>query len=435
MNSSRLTANKVDSLNGHIEVPGDKSISHRAILLAMLSKGTTVVENCLISEDILRTVEISRVLGAEIFIRNKMVEIRGRGLRKLKEPNNNILNFGNSGTSMRLFMGILAAQPFDSILSGDKSLKQRPMERVAVPLRAMGANIETTKEKAPVRISQTAKIQNIDYELEVPSAQIKSAILLASLFGEGKTTLRTSTLTRDHTEIMLKDFSSNIEISNNTISLQGGELKSPEYIFVPGDLSSACFLILACLITNNSELLIKNVGLNPTRMGFIEIMKLMNADIEIDPDNNLNSSEPIGTIIVKSSKLKGINVPDNLIASAIDELPLVFLAAACADGKTSIRNANELRYKESDRIKAMVKNLSSLSINIEELDDGANIVGGNITGGTLDSFDDHRIAMTCLLASCRSDGPVSVKNCLNINTSFPTFKETMNSIGMNIYED
>ena len=231
---------------------------------------------------------------------------------------------------------------------------------------------------------------------------------------------------------MLKDFSSDIDVNQNRKSIDGRNLISPEYIYVPGDLSSASFLILAGLISKNSELKINNVGLNPTRMGFIEIMKLMNADIEINFDNRFNSSERIGSISVRSSDLKGIDVPKNLIASAIDEMPLVFLAGACAEGSTLIKNAKELRYKESDRIKAMVTNLSSLSIQIDEFDDGANINGGTIEGTTLDSFDDHRIAMTCLLASCRSETPVTVKNCININTSFPTFKETMNSIGMNI---
>ena len=266
------------------------------------------------------------------------------------------------------------------------------------------------------------------------SAQIKSAILLASLFTDGQTIIETDTETRDHTEIMLKDFSSTIEVYDKTISIVGGNIFSPEYIYVPGDLSSASFLILAGLISKDSELKIKNVGLNPTRMGFIEIMKLMNADIEIDADNQFNSNEKIGSIVVRSSNIKGIDVPTNLIASAIDEMPLVFLAAACAEGSTSIRNAKELRYKESDRIKAMVNNLRSLSIDVNEYDDGATIIGGTIQGANLDSFDDHRVAMACLLASCRSETPVIVRNCLNINTSFPTFKETMNSIGMNINE-
>jgi len=433
MNSFTLVSNKVNSLNGEIEVPGDKSISHRAVILSMLSEGQTVIENYLSSEDIFRTVEISRILGADIYLKNEIMEIHGIGLEGLIDPKK-VLNFGNSGTSIRLFMGILAAQKFESVLTGDKSLRKRPMERVAEPLRAMGADIETNKGNLPVKIKATNGLNNLRYRLDIPSAQIKSAILLASLFTDGKTIIETDTETRDHTEIMLKDFSSTIEVNDKTISIVGGKIFSPEYIYVPGDLSSASFLILAGLISKDSELKIKNVGLNPTRMGFIEIMKLMNADIEIDIDNRFNSNEKIGSIVVRSSNLKGIDVPTNLIASAIDEMPLVFLAAACAEGSTSIRNAKELRYKESDRIKAMVNNLTSLSIEVNEYDDGARIIGGTIQGANLDSFDDHRVAMACLLASCRSETPVTVRNCLNINTSFPTFKETMNSIGMNINE-
>ena len=433
MNSFTLVSNKVNSLNGEIEVPGDKSISHRAVILSMLSEGQTVIENYLSSEDIFRTVEISRILGADIYLKNEIMEVHGIGLEGLIDPKK-VLNFGNSGTSIRLFMGILAAQKFESVLTGDKSLRKRPMERVAEPLRAMGADIETNKGNLPVKIKATNGLNNLRYRLDIPSAQIKSAILLASLFTDGKTIIETDTETRDHTEIMLKDFSSSIEVDDKTISIVGGKIFSPEYIYVPGDLSSASFLILAGLISKDSELKIKNVGLNPTRMGFIEIMKLMNADIEIDIDNRFNSNEKIGSIVVRSSNLKGIDVPTNLIASAIDEMPLVFLAAACAEGSTSIRNAKELRYKESDRIKAMVNNLTSLSIEVNEYDDGARIIGGKIQGANLDSFDDHRVAMACLLASCRSETPVTVRNCLNINTSFPTFKETMNSIGMNINE-
>ena len=433
MNSFTLVSNKVNSLNGEIEVPGDKSISHRAVILSMLSEGQTVIENYLSSEDIYRTVEISRILGADIYLKNEIMEIHGIGLEGLIDPKK-VLNFGNSGTSIRLFMGILAAQKFESVLTGDKSLRKRPMERVAEPLRAMGADIETNKGNLPVKIKATNGLNNLRYRLDIPSAQIKSAILLASLFTDGKTIIETDTETRDHTEIMLKDFSSTIEVNDKTISIVGGKIFSPEYIYVPGDLSSASFLILAGLISKDSELKIKNVGLNPTRMGFIEIMKLMNADIEIDIDNRFNSNEKIGSIVVRSSNLKGIDVPTNLIASAIDEMPLVFLAAACAEGSTSIRNAKELRYKESDRIKAMVNNLRLLSIEVNEYDDGARIIGGTIQGANLDSFDDHRVAMACLLASCRSETPVTVRNCLNINTSFPTFKETMNSIGMNINE-
>ena len=401
---------------------------HRAILLSMLSKGKTNIENCLFSHDVLRTIEVSRLLGTNISKNNLTLTVDGLGLNGLKKPLET-LNFGNSGTSMRLFMGILAAQKFESILTGDSSLVNRPMDRVADPLIKMGANIETTTGRAPINIFPAKNLKSTNHDLEIPSAQIKSAILLTSLFCSGKTIINTKTKSRDHTEIMLKNFSSPIISENNKIQITGGELLSPGKVQVPGDVSSAAFLILATLISKDSDLIIENVGLNPTRTGFIEIMKLMGGNIKTVIKNQTKSSEKIGSIIVTSSNLKGIKVPKHLITSAIDELPLVFLAGACAEGSTIIRNAEELRYKESDRINSMIKILNSFSIKTKEFDDGATIDGGTIVGGIIDSFGDHRIAMTALVASCVSDKPIIVKNCENIDTSFPTFKKIMNLIG------
>ena len=420
-------------INGYAEVPGDKSISHRAILLSMLSEGKTHIENCLFSDDVLRTIKVSRLLGTNISKKNLTLTVDGLGLNGLKKPLET-LNFGNSGTSMRLFMGILAAQKFESILTGDSSLVERPMDRVADPLIKMGANIETTSGTAPINIFPTNNLKSIKHDLEIPSAQIKSAILLASLFCSGKTIINTKTKSRDHTEIMLRDFSSSIISENNKIHITEGRLISPGKIQVPGDVSSAAFLILATLISKDSELIIENVGLNPTRTGFIEIMKLMGGKIKTVINNQTKSSEKIGSIIITSSNLKGIKVPKHLITSAIDELPLVFLAGACAEGSTIIRNAEELRYKESDRINSMIQTLNAFSIKTKEFNDGANIDGGTITGGIIDSFGDHRIAMAALVASCVSEKPIIVENCKNINTSFPTFKSIMNLIGMNIRE-
>ena len=420
-------------ISGSVEVPGDKSISHRAILLSMLSIGKTNIENCLFSDDILMTIEVSRLLGTKISKDNSSLTVDGLGLDGLKKPLGT-LNFGNSGTSMRLFMGILAAQKFECILSGDSSLINRPMDRVADPLIKMGANIQTTSGRAPINIFPTNGLKNINHDLQIPSAQIKSAILLASLFGSGQTTINTKTKSRDHTEIMLKDFSSPISSENNRIHITGGDLLSPGQVQVPGDASSAAFLILATLISKGSELIIENVGLNPTRTGFIEIMKLMGGNIKTIISNQKKSSEKVGSIIIKSSKLKGIKVPKHLITSAIDELPLVFLAGACAEGSTIIRNAEELRYKESDRISSMIKTLNTFAIKTKEFNDGATIDGGAITGGVVDSFGDHRIAMTAIIASCVSEKPIIVENCTNIDTSFPTFQKIMNLIGMNIKE-
>ena len=283
-----------------------------------------------------------------------------------------------------------------------------------------------------IRDRPTNGLKSINHDLQIPSAQIKSAVLLASLFCSGETIINTKNKSRDHTEIMLKDFSSSIISENNKIHITGGELSSPGIIKIPGDISSAAFLILATLISKDSELIIENVGLNPTRTGFIEIMKLMGGNIKTVTKDQTKSSEKIGSITITSSNLTGIKVPKHLITAAIDELPLVFLAGACAKGSTIIRNAEELRYKESDRISSMIKALNQFTIKTKEFNDGAIIDGGTITGGIVDSFGDHRIAMTALVASCVSKQPIIVENCENIGTSFPTFKKIMNLIGMNI---
>ena len=418
-------------ISGCTKVPGDKSISHRAVLLSTLSEGETHIENCLYSDDVLRTIQVSRLLGSHISENNSTLTVDGVGLKGLKKPLDT-LNFGNSGTSIRLFMGVLAAQKFESKLTGDRSLIKRPMDRVADPLIRMGANIETTSGRAPINILPTNGLKSINHDLQIPSAQIKSAVLLASLFCSGETIINTKNKSRDHTEIMLKDFSSSIISENNKIHITGGELSSPGIINIPGDVSSAAFLILATLISKDSELIIENVGLNPTRTGFIEIMKLMGGNIKTVTKDQTKSSEKIGSVTITSSNLRGIKVPKNLITAAIDELPLVFLAGACAKGSTIIRNAEELRYKESDRISSMIKTLNQFLITTKEFNDGAIIEGGIIRGGNIDSFGDHRIAMTALVASCVSEKPIIVENCKNINTSFPTFKKIMNLIGMNI---
>ena len=323
-------------ISGRTEVPGDKSISHRAVLLSTLSEGETHIENCLYSDDVLRTIQVSRLLGSHISENNSTLTVDGVGLKGLKKPLDT-LNFGNSGTSIRLFMGVLAAQKFESKLTGDRSLIKRPMNRVADPLIRMGANIETTSGRAPINILPTNGLKSINHDLQIPSAQIKSAVLLASLFCSGETIINTKNKSRDHTEIMLKDFSSSIISENNKIHITGGELSSPGIIKVPGDVSSAAFLILATLISKDSELIIENVGLNPTRTGFIEIMKLMGGNIKTVTKDQTKSSEKIGSITITSSNLTGIKVPKHLITAAIDELPLVFLAGACAEGSTIIR--------------------------------------------------------------------------------------------------
>ena len=430
MSNLTLIANPTKTISGTVIVPGDKSISHRAIIFSMLCKGRTKIYNLLESEDVKRTIDVSQSLGSNIITNNQFIDIHGLGIDGISEPKS-VLDFGNSGTSLRLFMGILSSQTFTTTLTGDNSLLKRPMERVASPLRLMGANISTNNGKAPVTISPPlGTFHGIDYKLDIPSAQIKSAIILASLFCRNKTILHTDTTTRDHTENMLKLFNYPISTSKNSIEVNPGILESPKIIKVPGDFSSASFFIVAALLSEDSRIIIKNVGLNPTRTGLINILRLMGADIQVNITNK--NYEATGDVIVSSSKLMGIKVPNELISLAIDELPLIFLAAAVASGETIIRNAEELRFKESDRIKSMVDLLKNLSIEVNEYQDGLEIKGGNISGGIINSFGDHRIAMTALVASSIAKEKIEVENCENINTSFPSFITLMNSIGMNI---
>ena len=432
MSNLTLIANPTKTISGKIFVPGDKSISHRAIIFSMLCEGQTTIHNLLESEDVRRTIDVSKSLGLNVVTNQKCIEIKGLGIDGLSEPNKE-LDFGNSGTSIRLFMGILASQNFDTTLTGDNSLLKRPMERVAAPLRLMGANISTNNGNAPVTIKPPlGSLNGIDYKLNIPSAQIKSAIILASLFCRNKTILHTDTVTRDHTENMLGLFNYPISKIKNSIEVNPGRLQSPNIIKVPGDFSSASFFIIAALLSEDSRIVIRDVGLNPTRTGLINILQLMGADIDIEITNN--SYEETGNVIVSSSQLIGIKVPNELISLAIDELPLIFLAASVATGETTIRNAEELRFKESDRIKSMVDLLKNLSVEVNEYQDGLIIKGGTISGGLVDSFGDHRIAMTALVASSVAKEKIEVENCENINTSFPSFITLMNSIGMNIIQ-
>ena len=424
-----LLAKKSNNLDGIIAIPGDKSISHRAIMISMLAEGKTKIYNFLEAEDTLITINVARQLGIEINQSSNFFEVKGKGLNGIKQPNKD-LYFGNSGTSMRLFMGILSTQNFPSILTGDDSLSQRPMERVAVPLRKMGAIINMENNQAPIFIHPAKEILGIEHVLDIASAQVKSAILLAALYANPKTVIVSESVTRNHTELMLQYFKYPIQYNDQKIELSTGKLSSINKLEIPCDFSSAAFLILATILAKNSHIVLENIGLNPTRIGFLKILEMMGADIKTTIDQN--QFEPYGTIEIKSSQLHGINVPKYLIPLSIDELPLVFLAAACAKGKTTVRNADELRLKESDRIKSMKTTLTEFSINVVEHNDGLTIEGGTITGGEIDSFGDHRVAMTALIASVCSEDDVLVKNTKNINTSFPNFVEVMNSAGLNI---
>ena len=424
-----LLAKKSNNLNGTIAISGDKSISHRAIMISMLAEGKTNIYNFLESEDTLITINVARQLGININQHSNYFEVEGNGLNGIQQPNES-LYFGNSGTSMRLFMGILSAQNFPSILTGDESLSNRPMERVAEPLRKMGANINMENDKAPISIYPAKKLMGVEHVLDIPSAQVKSAILLAALYVNSKTVVVSESITRNHTELMLQYFKYPIKYNDKKIELNTGKLKSIDKLEIPCDFSSAAFLILATILAKNSHIVLENVGLNPTRIGFLKILEMMGANIKTNIDQN--QFEPSGTIEIKSSQLHGIDVPKYLIPLSIDELPLVFLAAACAKGITTVKNANELRLKESDRIKSMKTILTAFSINVVEHNDGLTIEGGRIKGGEINSFGDHRIAMTALIASVCSEDDVLVKNTKNIDTSFPDFVAVMNKIGLNI---
>ncbi len=424
-----LLATCSKQINGYIEVPGDKSISHRAIIISSIAHGRTEINGYLNSTDINATINACRVIGAVIKKNKDTLIIDGNDLERHQRESID-LNFGNSGTSMRLMMGILSAQNFSSTLIGDESLNQRPMDRVSDPLLRMNADIKTTDGKPPVSIDPVQSIKCIDHKVDIASSQIKSSIMLAGLYGENAFRI-TTPQSRDHTEIMLSEFGCNISIESDSIKMDPGKPISPKSIQIPGDISSAAFFIVGSIISKNSQIIIENVGLNPLRTGLIEILRMMGANIHITNIKKVNG-EMVGNIHTESSTLNGIEIPKELVASSIDELPLIILAASQANGKTSIRNAEELRVKESDRILSMIRMMDAFKISTDEFPDGMNVYGGSIIGARVNSFGDHRIAMTALMASLVSDGDILVENCKNIDTSFPTFIEIANNIGMDI---
>lgn len=401
-----------EMIGGDLVVPGDKSISHRAVILSSLANQKTAIENILLGDDVLSTINIMRELGVEINLEDAACQIHGVGLHGLK-PSKNSLNCGNSGTSMRLLAGLLSAQKFNSILIGDESLMKRPMLRVAEPLRLMGASIHLSDNNtAPIEIIGNQTIKAIDYELLIPSAQVKSAILLAGLYAEDKTIVREKIPTRDHTEKM--------------ISRLGSPLR------IPGDISSAAFFIVLAAITKNADITIRQVGVNPFRTGIIDILKLMGANITLF-NETLFGLEPVADIRIQYATLHGIEIPSDLVSKAIDEFPAIFIAAVTAKGKTILRGAKELRVKESDRITSMVRGLRALGIQVEEYDDGVLIQGDQaFQGGYVDSLGDHRIAMAFAIAGNIAKGDVFVDNCELVKTSFPNFVKLANQVGMKI---
>ena len=413
-------------------MPGDKSISHRSIMLGSIAEGVTRVSGFLEGEDSLATLNAFRDMGVQIERNGSNVVIHGVGMRGLKEPKNP-LNLGNSGTSIRLMSGLLSAQNFDSKLCGDESLSTRPMGRVINPLREMGADIFGDDSRPPLTIKGGSKLSGIEYTLPVASAQIKSCLLLAGLYGEGITTVIENGISRDHTERMLRGFGYDVISSNNRISLLGGGSLKGCDIEVPSDISSAAFFMVAGCISKDSSITLNSVNINPTRTGVIDILKLMGGNIEL-LNQRIQAGELIADIKISSSNLKGIQIPENLVPLAIDEFPVLFIAASCADGETVLTGAKELRVKESDRIQVMADGLTSLGIENHVLEDGIRILGGEFTNqaSSIKSHHDHRISMAFAIASVRSKFDIEIEGVDNVKTSFPNFEVLANSIGMSI---
>ena len=426
------TVHHSNQINGTIFVPGDKSISHRSLILLSISEGIGKISGLLESDDCIATLNIFKLLGINI-IKNtdNTYEVHGKGLNGLSKPDSD-LNCGNSGTSMRLLSGLLAGQKFPCCLIGDESLSKRPMERISLPLSMMGVDIKLSgNNTAPIKISPVSKISSIEYKMPIDSAQIKSSIILASLYANNKVKIIENIATRDHTENMINYLGGKIINNNNQIIVHPGNKLISRDIDVPGDISSAMFIIVGCLISNNSKVIIRNVGLNVLRTGGIEILKLMGAKIDISNIKNYGP-EKVGDITVISSKLNGIIIPKKYIASAIDEFPVLFIAAANATGKTVLKDAEELKYKESDRLSVMSKALLECKIKNNLYDDGIEIQGGKILGGVINSGGDHRIAMSFAIAGLVAKNPITILNTENVSTSFPEFFDLIKSMGLNI---
>lgn len=420
-------------LTGTLRVPGDKSISHRSIMLGSLAEGTTEVTGFLEGEDALATLQAFRDMGVVIEgPHNGEVRIHGVGLHGLKAPPGAIY-CGNSGTSMRLLSGILSAQSFDTVMTGDPSLSKRPMERVAKPLRTMGAEIQTTGERGtpPVTIKGGKQLKGIRYDMPMASAQVKSSVLLAGLWAEGETVVTEPAPTRDHTERMLRGFGYRVDVDGPTVTVRGGGKLTATRIDVPADISSAAFFMVGASIAEGSDVTLQHVGINPTRIGVINILRAMGANLEVLNEREVGG-EPVADIRIRSARLKGIRIPEDQVPLAIDEFPALFIAAACAEGETVLTGAEELRVKESDRIQVMADGLVSLGIDARPTPDGIVIQGGQIGQGRVVSHGDHRIAMSFAMAALRASGPIEIEDCANVATSFPDFTGLARRAGLNL---
>ncbi|WP_319557554.1 3-phosphoshikimate 1-carboxyvinyltransferase [Thiomicrorhabdus sp.] len=428
------------TVKGRIRVPGDKSISHRSIMLGSIAEGVTTVTGFLEGEDALATLQAFRDMGVEIEGPvNGEVTIHGVGLNGLKQPAKP-LDMGNSGTSTRLLAGIVAGQDFDVTLIGDASLSKRPMKRVVDPLTEMGAVIATNEGGTlPMTIRGTGqKLKAIDYRLPMASAQVKSCVLLAGLYADGKTCALEPAPTRDHTERMLNGFgypvsSEKLDAQQTKACLEGGGSLKACHIDVPSDISSAAFFMVAAAISEGSDLVIEHVGMNPTRTGVIDILKLMGADIQLENFHEVGG-EPVADVHIKYAPLSGIKIPEELVALAIDEFPVLFVAASAAQGTTVLTGAEELRVKESDRIQVMADALQAVGIDAQPTPDGMIINGAEQSAqkGEIQSHHDHRISMAMTVAGLRAKAPIVIEDCANVNTSFPIFLDLINQVGMNV---
>ena len=419
-------------LSGRFRVPGDKSISHRSIMLGSLATGETRVSGFLEGEDSLATLAAFRQMGVDIEGPDEgRVRIQGVGLKGLRAPPD-ALYLGNSGTSMRLMSGLLAGQSFATTLTGDVSLEGRPMLRVVQPLISMGALIDTQAGgTAPLVIHETAGLEGIDYNMPIASAQVKSCILLAGLYASGTSCVTEPAPTRDHTERMLIGMGYPVQREPGRVCIEGGHILKGIDIDIPADISSAAFFLVAASIAPGSELLLEHVGMNPTRTGIIDILKQMGADIEVSDAHDVGG-EPVANLRVCSAVLQGIDIPAELVPLAIDEFPVIFIAAACAQGRTVLTGAEELRVKESDRIQVMADGLQTLGIDAKATADGMIIEGGILGSGRVDSHGDHRIAMAFSVAALCASGKIEIEDCANVNTSFPGFVELAGDAGLQI---
>jgi len=430
--NSNLIINNPKKLEGLISIPGDKSITHRAIMLGSLSDGQLKISNSLLSEDCMKTLLAFRELGINIEINDDIVTIFGKGLNGLLETSSQI-DAGNSGTMARLLSGILSVQNFNSSISGDESLVTRPMKRIIEPLKYFGALITSKDQKLPMSFKPSDGMKPIKYHSRIPSAQVKSSLILAALYINGESIISEDVKTRDHTERLLKYMEYPILIDKDTVTLQGCKNIVAKDIDVPSDISSAAFFIVAALIKKGSDITLNNIGVNPLRTGIIDILLKMGANIKLTNRRTI-CNEPVADINVKYSQLSPINISGDIISRLIDELPILFIACATCKDPSLIEDIHELRYKESDRIEAMENGLKKLGIAIISTENSIKITGGIFGGGIVDSYGDHRIAMSFLIAGLVSNKPITVLNTSNINTSFPNFEDILRNQKIDIYK-